>query len=58
MWDFATGQEYVAIQQFRGDELIKLIAEIPLSCLDAEKIAETICGEHNASLIAEALRRP
>ena len=47
IWDFATGQDYVRIEAVKGNKVIGLIAEIPLTCSEAEKIAETICLAHN-----------
>lgn len=46
-WDFATGQEVVRIEAVENDEVLGLIVEIPLSCPNAEWIAETICNAHN-----------
>ena len=47
-WDYATGQEYVRIEEVEGDEVGELIVEIPLSLQNAERIAETICNAHNS----------
>lgn len=46
-WDYATGQKYVRIEAFDGDVVLWLVAEIPLTCPDAERIAEDICNAHN-----------
>ncbi len=51
IWDYATGQEYVRIEAVKGDEVISLIAEIPLTTSCAEKIAEMICLAHNSDII-------
>lgn len=49
-WDYATGQEYVRIEGVEWDDVICLIAEIPLTASCAEKIAEMICIAHNAEV--------
>ena len=45
-WDYAIGQESIRIETVSGDEVLNLIAELPIG-QDAAAIA--ICNAHNAS---------
>lgn len=49
-WDFAIGQDSVRIEEVKGNEVIRLIAELPLA-FEAE--AEALCNAHNATTNSE-----
>ena len=53
VWDYHTGEDYIRIEIVKGDEVIGLVAEIPLSGLDedgvtqAEYAADALCRVYN-----------
>lgn len=46
-WDFAVGQQSIRLEVIKGDEVLSLIAELPLG-EQFEQIAECICHFHNS----------
>lgn len=57
-WDFAAGQTHVQIETVTyGGDVVGIIAAIPLTCPDAEQIAEAICHAHNHEIDQESEER-
>jgi hypothetical protein len=56
IWDYTTTDDFVKIETVKGNDVIDLIAEIPLGGCDADQAeqaecaAEAICNAHNIEM--------
>jgi len=44
IWDYALGQESIRIEEVVGDEVVSLVAELPIG---QDEAAEALCNAHN-----------